>query len=432
MPTSTMKNIESVVKNRLCTGCGTCAGVCPRHSITMLIDRRKGLFLPLVNPQTCISCGECLKACPGASLDFSALNKEIMGGPLQDVVAGCYQNIYSGYASEHDIRFNCTSGGLITALLIYALESHLIDGALVTGWNPEKPALPRPFIARNRQEIISSAGSRYCPVPANLAVQSILETPGTFAVVGLPCHIQGLRKAAAQNARLKEKIVLYLGIQCSHTDTFLMTEFLLSRLKIDFSEVTALSYRGEGWPGFMTVVSRDGRRVQVPYFQYIAWHEFNFFTPDRCLSCCDSLNKLADITLGDFWLPGFKKTAGDSVVVARSPAGAALLQRAMAARTVTLTILSPEIIKKWMPSVFRMRFSSALINWRRFWRRPVPQYNISLPSPGLSGYLAVAGFSLSSLIGRQRWLWPFLPPILPVVSFFMKQARRALGLKVLH
>ena len=33
------KTIADVVKNNLCTGCGACAGLCPRGAIDMIKDK---------------------------------------------------------------------------------------------------------------------------------------------------------------------------------------------------------------------------------------------------------------------------------------------------------------------------------------------------------------------------------------------------------
>ncbi len=38
--------IEPVVRRKLCTGCGTCAGVCPQEAIEMAVHARKGLLSP--------------------------------------------------------------------------------------------------------------------------------------------------------------------------------------------------------------------------------------------------------------------------------------------------------------------------------------------------------------------------------------------------
>lgn len=57
---------------------------------------------------------------------------------------------------------------MVSALLIFALEQGIIDGALVTKMSENNPLEPQPFIARTREEIISAAKSKYCPVRIRL------------------------------------------------------------------------------------------------------------------------------------------------------------------------------------------------------------------------------------------------------------------------
>src|SRR5690606_36009483 len=114
---------------------------------------------------------------------------------------------------DDNIRYNSSSGGLVTQILCFALEKGIINGALVTKMNKESPLQPQPFIARTKEEIIEASTSKYCPVPANMALKEILSSDvEKVAVVGLPCHIMGIRKAEMKNNLLKNKIVLHMGI----------------------------------------------------------------------------------------------------------------------------------------------------------------------------------------------------------------------------
>jgi len=169
------KTISSVAKDGLCTGCGTCVALCPNDAIEMVINEKKGVYVPELDEGKCNNCGICFKVCPGHEVDFKGLNLEIFGKEPEDILIGNYLNCYVGHATDYDIRYNSASGGLVTALLIFALEEGLIDGALVTRMKKDKPLEPEPFIARTREEIIEARGSKYCPVPANVALREILE-----------------------------------------------------------------------------------------------------------------------------------------------------------------------------------------------------------------------------------------------------------------
>jgi coenzyme F420 hydrogenase subunit beta len=307
------KTISQVVKDGLCTGCGTCIALCPEEAIKLTINEKKGIYVPVLNADKCNNCGICYEACPGHSVDFKQLNLEIFGKEPENILIGNYLNCYVGHATDYDIRYNSASGGLVTQLLIFALEEGIIDGALVTRMKKDNPLEPEPFIARTKEEIIEASKSKYCPVPEK------------FAIVGLPCHIHGIIKAEQINKKLKEKIVLHIGIFCSHSPNFLGTEFLLGSMKIKKKDVKKLSYRGEGWPGSMKISLASGELLLPDYWE--SSFGLHFFTPTRCFLCSDGVCELADISFGDAWLPEYRSDKiGKSIIISKSKRGESTLQ----------------------------------------------------------------------------------------------------------
>jgi coenzyme F420 hydrogenase subunit beta len=223
-----LENVQRVLSDGLCTGCGTCAGVCPTEAITMLVTG--GLLLPRVEEEKCSHCGLCLKCCSGNSVDFNELACEIFGKRPTDVLLGNYSECYVGHSNDNSVRDSASSGGMVTELLVFALEKGDIDGALVTRMWKNRPLETEPVIARTREEIVSASKSKYCPAAPNELLRHILKEDGRFAFVGLPCHIHGLRKAEQNVKGLQEKIVLRIGVMCSHTVSFEGTKFLLRKL----------------------------------------------------------------------------------------------------------------------------------------------------------------------------------------------------------
>ena len=86
-----------------------------------------------------------------------------------------------------------------------------------------------------------------------------------IAVVGLPCHIHGIRRAEMLNKNLEKRIVLHLGIFCSHTDTFWQTFSLINQLGIKENDVKKINYRGDGWPGNMVIELKNGNKTVIPF-----------------------------------------------------------------------------------------------------------------------------------------------------------------------
>jgi len=338
-----MSNVRYVVRSNLCTGCGTCVGICPQSALVIRKNENTGVYQPEWNQKKCVHCGMCLYVCPGYSSNIEKLNDALFGKKTTDSLLGHYEACYVGYSNEQRIRYNATSGGLVTALLTFALDEGIIDGALVTRMNPERPLEPEPFIAKSRNELISSSKSKYCPVHISSALRQISEEKGKFAVVGLPCHIQGIRKAERMNKCLQEKIRLHFGLFCSHTPSFLATNYLLWTLGIKKEDISKIDYRGRGWPGGMSILLRNGRRIFIPHQHPATWGRVfgEYFYPFRCTLCSDATAELSDLSFGDPWnlsIPGSKS----SLVIVRSRIAADLIRDALSQRKIELTSLKPE------------------------------------------------------------------------------------------
>lgn len=313
-----------------CTGCGTCYAMCPSDAIELRVDARRGVYYPEIDSHKCSDCGVCSRVCPGISLDIESVARSMLQSKSRSAVIGCFEECYVAHSTDRDIRYSSSSGGLVTSLLILALEEGLIDGALVTRMSESDPLLPQPFIARTREDIMSASRSKYCPVPANVAVRMLRESEGRFAVVGLPCHLHGMRMAEMVSETLRRKVVLHLGLFCSHTLSFHATSHLLAKLGVSSDEVAGIDYRGRGWPGGITIRRKDGRDHFVSNSDPLWGAIFgnHFFTPSSCLRCKDLTSELSDLSFGDPWLPEVTNAEriGRSIVLSRSREGENLLK----------------------------------------------------------------------------------------------------------
>jgi len=400
------QSIETVVRNGLCTGCGTCAGICPEDAIEMAVDHLRQIYVPCRDREKCNECGICFDVCPGPPFDFKKLNLNIFSKEPEDILLGNYLNCYSGYATDYDIRYNSASGGLATALLIFALEQGLIDGALVTGFREDKPLEPQPFIARTREEIIAAARSKYCPVPANVALKGILNADEgeRFAVVGLPCHIHGVRKAEAENKILRERIVMHLGLCCTSTSTFSLIDLLLQKSGVDKEDVAEFGFRGYGWPGKGAIKTKDGSIRFVPLHKWLPWHSPGFFVPRRCLICPDAFAEFADISFGDAWHPRFAEDkVGRSIIITRSEMAEHTLSNMKSQGVVNLEGAEPRMIVESQP-LMTYRKKKSLAARRRLFYRDVKSYGYFLDSGALDYIWAIYQHYYSSFV--SRYLYP--------------------------
>ena len=409
----TNETISQVVKNDLCTGCGTCIALCPTEAIKLTINEKKGIYVPELNEEKCNSCGICYKVCPGHEVDFKALNLEIFDKEPEDILIGNYLNCYIGHSTDYNIRYNSASGGLVTQLLIFALEEGLIDGALVTRMKKNNPLEPEPFIARTKEEIIEASKSKYCPVPVNIALKEILASKEEekFAVVGLPCHIQGIRKAEQINKKLKERIVLHLGLLCSTTRNFLSQEYLFKKFNVKKEDVVKFDYRGEGWIGGMTITSKNGDKIHSLLPIYYTQILRSYFVPLRCTLCNDQSCELSDISFGDIWIPEFMDDKiGTSAIIVRNKISENILQKMISNKKIELNNLNRD--KLTMSQMYPLRLKKTHLNARialfKLFGKATPLYNQKLLKPRAFSYLHGVLLYFYIFLSSKRYLWNFL------------------------
>lgn len=400
--------ISGVVEEGLCVGCGLCYTICPKDAISILVDSDKGIYRSKVDESLCISCNKCLNACPGRSADFRLLNKNIFHKEYDDSPIGSYSRCFAGYSLDNDIRNNSASGGVVTQLLVKAIEAGIITGALVTRMSKDDPLLPEPFIARTREEIIEAAGSKYCPVPLGIAIKELENNKdkGVIAVVGLPCHIHGFRKAEL-NKSLHYNLI-YFGIFCGHSPNFTATKYLLQENKINISNIEKLDYRGSGWPGGMTIKTKDDNTKFIKYGKYWNTGFGQYFFPYRCTLCYDGLAEFADISFGDAWLPEYSTDKiGTSMIVSRTEIGDKFLDACGGALSLT-NIPGDKVIESQSRMLdYKKKKYHSRKSFCQLLKKPVPEYNESRLKPSIIQVFDGAHVYFSLWIAKRR-LWPLL------------------------
>lgn len=394
-------SIQWVFESGLCVQCGTCAAVCSRSAIQMKWDSRQGYELT-VEPERCNACGLCELVCPGAAVDFVQLGEKFLDGDRDDPRLGRFLTCHVGHASDEEIRWDAASGGIVTALLVAGLRKGLFDGALVTQMNPESPLEPMPILATTEGEIKAAAGSKYCPVAANVRLREILDADGRFAVVGLPCHIHGLRMAQARIPKLRTKVVVCISLFCGLNMSPLGTRVALDRRQVPVDQVTELRYRGEGWPGALQVQLRDAQTYREDLYSYFD-RSFSAYEMYRCTLCSDAFGELADISCGDAWLPEYMANdeQGTSVVIVRDTRGEALLTSL--SQAVELAPLEAERAAASQKSALtskkdRLRAKASLA---RVAGRETPTYEQDLPAPRLMDYVGSSAQMVTRILSRH-------------------------------
>lgn len=408
------RNIKYVVENGLCVGCGVCEAACLNEAVKVIYDIRSGMPVATVNEEKCNGCQICLNVCYGYRVD-QKLNVRIFD-TLPISVVGNFRKCYIGYANDQVLRHSSTSGGGVTALLMYALEQGLIEGAIVTRMEAGNPPRAKAFIATTTDEILAAVGSKYCPVSFAECLR-FLENGKRYAVVGLPCHIYGIRKLAEFNARIRNSVSLYLGILCGGMPSYFGTLYILRNYDMEKHYITKFEYRGGGWPGRLLIRGKKqtpNRQVEicVPYPEY--WRDaYQFFFPYRCTLCHDGFNEFSDISFGDAWLPRLTKKSkkGVSLIITRTEAGERFIQEAFQKGYVQINPIKVQDVIKSQQGLIRFKFSTlrARMNLCKTFRRGLPIFDSSKASPAkFDSYLSAIGLYLGNMIVSKRnigWLF---------------------------
>ncbi len=348
-----------------CTGCGTCVAACPTDSIVMK-RTVQGTWRPRFNGP-CNSCGRCLKVCPALGFDISKEEISFFGQPATDPQTGVVKNVYAGYAGNPEIRFKGSSGGLVSALSAYLLESKSVDAVLVTTADQTNPLMFEGCWASTPEDVYQGRGSKYMPIALNQALKEMPAGTKTICFVGLPCHLWGLRRYEKagffKNINIKYRFSLF----CGRTPSAHATDFIVEKSKIKTDSIEKIQYRGDGWPSGLKITS-GSQKWFAPLDKI--WSEVlntPFFLPVHCYRCPDFFGYLSDISFGDGWLPDL---AGDpngwSACLARTNNGAELLKEATDRGVINLEPrLESEIKQAFKDNLIAKVYRCALKN-RRF------------------------------------------------------------------
>ena len=416
-------NVQEIVDASLCMGCGVCEPVCPPKCIRIGESPKNKQLIPIVDHETCIAgCDVCLRVCPGGDVDFDHLNRQYLGSVADRTDIGLVDQVVIGHAADRELRYEASSGGAVTAFLVYLLENDYIDGAIVVRMKRDAPHATEVVVARNRAELLESKGSKYCPAASCVGIESVMRQPGRYAFVGLSCHVHGARKFQEVFKKYRDRIVITLGLFCGGGITGQGTEFVLSQMGVDQSDLDQLTIRGEGWPGKTVAIRKDGTRAELykraaarttkEAAVYTSWMHRYFFPP-RCLTCTDVTAQLADVSFGDPWLKRCMEIGegGLSMIVTRSPVGTRLLQ--LAIRDGAITVVddaTPQEIADSQRKLARKTNTSPYRMAARLLGMKTPDYG-DLYNEGRAGPLAIAVALWEYVrlhLGRYPILWRHL------------------------
>jgi len=264
------------------------------------------------------------------------------------------RRVATGHALDAVTRFEGSSGGFISALLIHALQIGLVDRVVHVGPDPGAPTRNITAISRSPQEVLMRAGSRYTASSPLAQIDEILAEGGRLAFVGKPCDVSALRQFARTDARVDAHVALMLSFFCGGIPSHDGVGRILKTMGASPEAVTAFRYRGQGWPGTARAIMADGAIHEMTYA--VSWGEhLSKEVQFRCKICPDAVGGVADIACADAWYgdeegyPSFEEEEGRSLVITRTEAGDRLLGGAIATGAVAIESLEPDEIVRMQP-----------------------------------------------------------------------------------
>jgi len=280
---------KTVVSTEKCAGCAACVIVCPFNCLEY-VNEKPSLI------KKCEKCGICPKICPRYEWILPQVEKFVFGREKTvEEAFGIQQRLVIAQATDLNIREKCQDGGVVTALLGYALKNGIIEAAAVSSIDSNKPFHPAPKLATTPEEVLDCAGTRYTYSPNLLALQEgIKQKKGSLAFVGTPCQIHAIRKM--QMLPLKkyiEPIKFTIGLMCTESFTYegLIQKHIKNNLGMDPNNINKMNIKGK-----ILITTKTGETKSIP----IA--EVKQYTRKGCLQCNDFSSELADISTGGLGL----------------------------------------------------------------------------------------------------------------------------------
>lgn len=345
-----MKSVEQILNHNMCVGCG----LCEAFGHKMKIDKR-GFYRPCTNSTNRnLFDGRIAKSCPG----IRVVNRN----PGNTSVWGHIESVSNAWSMDSRIRQSSSSGGVISSLAIYLLESHKVDGVLHVG-NIEGDYLHNKlFLSRTKEDVLKRNSSRYAPAAVFNEIFDILKIAENekLAFIGKPCDIAAVRNLQEMYPELKTVIQYCLAIFCAGIPSYNATDKAISIFNHEGIPIS-IRYRGDGWPGFFTVDYTDGSCFKMSYNE--SWGEILGRDLEfRCKICPDGIGLLADVACGDAWntsngYPDFTEAAGRNFCMIRTKLGLQLFCEAKNAGYIESEEVDIDEIHKMQPYQYQRRFN---------------------------------------------------------------------------
>ena len=393
----------------VCTGCGTCALVCPVNAVDMREDD-KGFLTPVIDGERCIGCHKCVTNCHVNT--YQSKNNEI-------------RKSYSACAKDIEVRKNASSGAVVTVLAQHIFNH---NGAVVGAIFDENQHLYQ-AIAYSEQEYVVKGFSRSKYVQSDnrecfKEVKKYLanhDAPLLF--VGTPCqnaalttYLQGKKYPNLYQVDFVCHGVPSPGLYHSYC-RYLEKKYASQIEKIDFR------VKKPSWQLSSTVYTFKNKKKYVGNMLE-DWYNVLFATYDNsiresCMNCKYACpQRTTDITVCDYWgkrdihIVPDEEQNGVSAVIVNTEQGLKLFESI--SDQIICGEVSYESIQKGNYRLEKSRVEAP--ERENFWR----DYKAGMDWPELAKRYAVSVMKGFSLKQRILTIYRYQFPIKQVVEMYMR------------
>lgn len=271
-----------------CCGCGACASICPKHSITMTCDD-EGFLYPNVDDDTCVNCGLCEKVC-------NELHPFDKCEP---------QHVLAAVNKNDDIRQKSSSGGIFYILA----EKVIKEGGVVFGARFDENWQVKIDYTEDINGVLAFMGSKYVQARVENAYKEakrFLVEGRKVLFSGTPCQVAGLHKFL----RKSYSNLLTVDFICHGTPSPKVWDKYLKEVIKDGQRINSVEFRNKkyGWNSFsfnLRYNETDKTISMLSSFRqnlYMKAFLQDIILRPSCYACkVRGGSSQSDITIADFW-----------------------------------------------------------------------------------------------------------------------------------